>query len=835
VTPEPHPLAQASPFFGFALRVLGAIGTANWAAYLRLLRGAPFLLASAAAIHLPNMRSAALKTLLATGDRVPDRASSTGRTTGVPLERFASALAFDSLDQAHAFAEAHGDLVSLRAGPGGEAWVLRGVNPATGLLRNWAVPKLLPRYLESWLAAKVPGGRPSDLVLNPCTPPDAATFASESVAAAAAAAAAAARRPQQQLPVPAAWAVAPKAPAAAPPFGAAAAPQQQAAAAAPQQRVSPQQAPPAGRSSSGLLSKVTTFIFGGGGGGAAATLAPVQQPVQQPPTAEPAALQPPQQSAPVLAFGVPAPSAPQQLQQQQQQQQQQAQQQAQQLQQAQQAQQMQQQAAAAAAAAQSAMAAAAAQQQQVAALQQQLEAERRQRQAAQAELEAARRRAAEDAARRAAEDAAAEAERQRESQNVSGAHGLHRGDPAQLCPPTPGAASDARARPGLGPSSSWRSAPLPFYPRRPFTPSREQLPPAPAQELKALAHYRRTLLRRWRRHAAACAATRAQQQRREAAALLECHPALGVARGGRRRRPGGALAAVSSSAVAAPLPPRRSAREYDLLAEQGSKRRRRAEEEDAALGDHTPLDLPSLLAGALPRALLALRAGPAPGSADGAGAPLARVCYKLLLSSGWGDAAAPLLAPPPFQRRRAGWLRHKLALGLNAALPGAAAAPLEPPPPMGAPGARLPLAGAQAGAVYVLPGCGSEVLTLLELQGAIAGRRVALGLEVIDASAAGLLAPTDAADGGGGGGVDKGAAAEEEAAAEGVFAGASGLLLLASGPSEREVPGLVRRLAALLERLPEGARVPVAVLTCSGGGGGVAWQTLGARGWAALR
>jgi hypothetical protein len=287
----------------------------------------------------------------------------------------------------------------------------------------------------------------------------------------------------------------------------------------------------------------------------------------------------------------------------------------------------------------------------------------------------------------------------------------------------------------------------------------------------------------------------------------------------RRRRGGGAGGAAGAlvAASAAPAPPRRSAAEYELLAEQGLKRRRRAEGPEPPAADGVPLDLPSLLAAALPRALSALQAPPPPpgggpggSGASGAGAP-PRVPFKLLLASGWRDSGAPALAPPAFQRPFAGWLRHKLALGVNLPLPGARAAPLDPPPP-GPPGPGR--GGVRGGVAYELPGCGAEVLALVELQGAIGGRRAALGLEVVDAPAAGLLA---AAGDGGGGGMDGSEGGGLAGELEGVFSGASAVLLLAPGPAPREVAAAGARLAALLERLPDGARVPVGVLTCSGG------------------
>jgi len=350
------------------------------------------------------------------------------------------------------------------------------------------------------------------------------------------------------------------------------------------------------------------------------------------------------------------------------------------------------------------------------------------------------------------------------------------------------------------------------------------------QELQATLHYKRTLFTKWRRHAAELKAARLQQQRREEAALLACNPALGVA-GTRRRGKGkaGAVVAVTNgsqggaSAAAAHPAPRRSAREYDLIAQQQMKRRRRAEEEEAALGDHAPLDLPRLLAACLPHALTGLQAPPTAaavaatsGAGAGAAAPPApeRVFFKLLVSSGWSDAGSVTLAPPPFQRSRAGWLRHKLCLGLNRALPGGAhIQQLTPPAAAAAAVAQQQQQQQQHApaqqAVYALP-CGAEVLTLLELQGHMAGRRVVLGLEVVDASAAALVAQQQEQQ------MDGAAAQEQEGCVEGVFVGASGVLLLVSGAAEHEVAAAVGRLAVLLKRLPPGAAVPVGFLTCSG-------------------
>jgi len=428
---------QASPFFGFALRVLGAIGASNWLAYLRLLHGAPCLLASAAAIHLANMRSAALKTLLATGDKVADPSSATGRTTGVPLARFARALQFNTMDQARAFALAHGDLVTLRAGGGGELWVVRGVNPATGLLRNWKVPKLLPRYSEAWLSAKVPGGNPSDLVLNPCTPPDLAVFGSDSVAAAAASERAAAAARLARAPAWATTRAASPLPACSPSPGEAAEAQQirkpgalyappiPAHPSSSSQQQQQQQSPAAaGRTSSGLLSKVTTFIFGGGSG------TPAQQQQQQGQQQPPSRLgaQPVQAAAAAAqgfgaggtaGFGAsPAAAARSAAGDASAQAQAQAAAAAAAMAAAQVAQDAQAQRIAAQqmAAAQQAVAAANAQ---AAALQQQLEMERRRAAAVAAELEAVQRRQWEAEARLRAEAARAEEERRQESSNVS--------------------------------------------------------------------------------------------------------------------------------------------------------------------------------------------------------------------------------------------------------------------------------------------------------------------------------------------------------------------------------------------------------------------------------
>ncbi|KIY92054.1 hypothetical protein MNEG_15909 [Monoraphidium neglectum] len=316
------PEVQASPFFSFALKMISAIGSSNWCAYFRLLRGAPLLLASAAALHLANMRSVALKALLFTGEKAPDPASATGRTTGVPLSRVAAELCFDSLEAAEQFARAHTvpECVSLRlAARGSELWVLRAVNPATRQLRGWTVPKQLPRNHESWLASKVPKGRILDSVTNPCAPPGPSLERPPAGAAGAGAgfaawggppsAGASPLAPYSPLDDAAGAGAAVQAPGRlfAPPVPGPAARQQQ-----------QQQQQQIRATSSGILSKVTNFIFGSpqqqqpaqqAQQPAQQPAAPLQQHAQQPkPLAAAAATAAP--DAPRLAFGSQAAAAP---------------------------------------------------------------------------------------------------------------------------------------------------------------------------------------------------------------------------------------------------------------------------------------------------------------------------------------------------------------------------------------------------------------------------------------------------------------------------------------------------------------------------------------------
>ena len=357
------------------------------------------------------------------------------------------------------------------------------------------------------------------------------------------------------------------------------------------------------------------------------------------------------------------------------------------------------------------------------------------------------------------------------------------------------------------------------------------------QERKAHAHFARMLLRRWRARARALRVAKLEQAAREEAALLGCNAAIAVpgATGRRRGRSTLSAAAGGVAPVAAVLA-LRSAGEYDLLAQQSLKRRRHAEQDGAALGDMAPLPLPRLLATALAGALAGLSEPPVlHGSNPAAAVPPERLNFKLLISSGWSDGhAQPPLAPPPMQRAYAGWLRNKLALGINVAPPpGASMVPLAPNAGSQHSGQQRSIMQQQSWQqqqqkeqllqpVVALVPSGAEVLTLLELPGTLEGRRVVLGLEVIDVGASAAAAAAV--------GEQKQQQQQQRSLsdpvqetdpsihADGLFGGTSAVLVLASGPAPHEVVGAVTRLAAILEQLPAGAAVPVGVLSCSGSG-----------------